>query len=476
MLEFLTDSTPPFRQTHANTMAVGLFDLDDCENGIALPGHFFASMPIAPSTRWASRRPSPAPLAPVAEQGRLDGGYHHGLELDTPDSCDSAHSDLFDEPAWFGHDAFGTDSDAVLCLPSAPLSCASLCTGELSFLSDANVGSATADLWCDAPASGGCNSPVCFLVASLRPTMLAGKRAREDASSLIPSGAAICAALWAAAPAIGNDEVRPLKRACAVAAGEPASFASTVSWCSSHGFVPFMHAIPSHGAPQMHRLGAPHLHGFGAPYVCGVPGGLLPLSRSCSAAETIAVQPCPLTLSEGFSRTSSAAFSRTSSSASTTRRGENVKGNPQMQKMARDGQRHWQDKCKQLPAEAEEAGTSTADAQFQIQRHTCAARNLKCQKESLLIFLQMAAQQRLISPLAFVHAGDEAAGFVGWTGFHVEPGCGQQFRAGVERLFPETPKLNTLYHLFRRSGLVPQDWRRAWEGQTPFLWNPNRVS
>ena len=58
----------------------------------------------------------------------------------------------------------------------------------------------------------------------------------------------------------------------------------------------------------------------------------------------------------------------------------------------------------------------------------------------------------------------------------VEPGCGEVFRAGVEGLFPEKPKLNTLYHLFRRSGLVPEDWRRAWEGEIPFLWNPNRVS
>ena len=86
-------------------MAVTLFDLDKCEHGIALPGHLFASMPIAPSSRRASRQPSPAPLEPVAEQGRLDDVSHHGFELDTPDSCDSAHSDVFDEPAWFGHDA-----------------------------------------------------------------------------------------------------------------------------------------------------------------------------------------------------------------------------------------------------------------------------------------------------------------------------------------------------------------------------------
>ena len=31
-----------------------------------------------------------------------------------------------------------------------------------------------------------------------------------------------------------------------------------------------------------------------------------------------------------------------------------------------------------------------------------------------------------------------------------------------QNLFPERPKINTLYHLFRRAGLVPEDWRRAW--------------
>ena len=122
------------------------------------------------------------------------------------------------------------------------------------------------------------------------------------------------------------------------------------------------------------------------------------------------------------------------------------------------------------------ANTEMVHTQFREQRLMCMVRNLKCQKESLLIFLQFAMQQGLISPLQFVHPGDETAGFLGWTGFYVHPGCGQRFREGVEGLFPEKPKLNTLYHLFRRSGLVPEDWRRAWEGAVPFTWNPARVS
>ena len=147
-----------------------------------------------------------------------------------------------------------------------------------------------------------------------------------------------------------------------------------------------------------------------------------------------------------------------------------------MQKTARDGQKHWHEKCQQLRCEAEAARTTTVLPQFQDQRQMCTARNLKCQKESLLIFLQRATQQGLISPLAFVHPGDESGGFVGWTGFQVQPGCGDEFRTGVEALFPEKPKLNTLYHLFRRSGLVPEDWRRAWDGEIAFHWNPNRLS
>jgi hypothetical protein len=129
-----------------------------------------------------------------------------------------------------------------------------------------------------------------------------------------------------------------------------------------------------------------------------------------------------------------------------------------------------------MRADHEEAQTSLVRPEFSVQRYFCNARNLKCQKESLLIFLQISAQKKLVTPLNFVHPADDASGFVGWTGFRILPGCGEKFRAGVEGLFPETPKLNTLYHLFRRAGLVPEDWRRAWDGEVPFTWNPNRVS
>jgi len=159
-----------------------------------------------------------------------------------------------------------------------------------------------------------------------------------------------------------------------------------------------------------------------------------------------------------------------------SRRGENVRKNPMMQSTARDGQRHWHEKVKDMRIQYDMAQTGMVHSHFAEQRFMCTVRNLKCQKESLLIFLQFAMQQRLIVPLPFVHPSDEAAGFLGWTGFQIFPGCGPCFRAGVEGLFPEPPKLNTLYHLFRRAGLVPEDWRRAWEGEVAFSWNPARVS
>ncbi len=162
--------------------------------------------------------------------------------------------------------------------------------------------------------------------------------------------------------------------------------------------------------------------------------------------------------------------------ADSARRGVNLRKNPKMQKMARDGQKHWHDKLMEMRVQYDMANIDMMHPQFAEQRLMCTVRDLKCQKESLLIFLHFAMQQRLISPLPFVHPGDASAGFLGWTGFFIHPGCGERFRAGVEALFPEPPKINTLYHLFRRSGIVPEDWRRAWDGKVPFLWKGKGTS
>jgi hypothetical protein len=456
-------------------MAIGLFGLEDCDHGIALPGHLFhadtaledlavalkARTPGA--SRAHSRLASPSPLV-------LDSWCE-------VDESPSSASDLFDSPAsWFSEeDGFGS----LAGLRSAPLSSCSIRSGELAFMSgaetDSKMGTPAATPAPDAEEdaapfwsiSSSAASSAQLLedeggAARTPPAPRKRKRAARDGHA--PSGEAICAALLAAVPAVEIEEEPAQKRArdafSRTSSGAAAEAPAAAAPCGPYGI--YMHptfGLVVYGAPQM----------FGAMQM-----QMMPFSRTCSA-ETVAFSRT--SSAAGFSRTSSAAgFSRTSSAAGTTRRGENVKGNPQMQKMARDGQKHWHEKCQVLRAEAEAAQTSAERPEFHEQRQMCAARNFKCQKESLLIFLQRATQQKLITPLPFVHADDEGASFVGWTGFRVEMGCGEVFRSGVEGLFPEKPKLNTLYHLFRRSGLVPEDWRRAWEGEIPFLWNPNRVS
>lgn len=61
-------------------------------------------------------------------------------------------------------------------------------------------------------------------------------------------------------------------------------------------------------------------------------------------------------------------------------RGTNLKGNPQMQKTARDGQKHWQNKAQELRAHALHTKTNDSCESFEEQRLMCSARNFKCQK------------------------------------------------------------------------------------------------
>jgi hypothetical protein len=129
-----------------------------------------------------------------------------------------------------------------------------------------------------------------------------------------------------------------------------------------------------------------------------------------------------------------AAAAEAADAAEDTNRGVNTRKNPQMQKTARDGQRHWHDKVQEMRIQYDLALTGMVHPQFAEQRFMCTVRNLKCQKESLLMFLQFALQQRLLTPLPFVHPSDENSSFLGWTEFQINPGCGPRFRAGVESL------------------------------------------
>jgi hypothetical protein len=118
-------------------MAIGLFGLEDCDHGIALPGHLFhadtaledlavalkARTPGA--SRAHSRLASPSPLV-------LDSWCE-------VDESPSSASDLFDSPAsWFSEeDGFGS----LAGLRSAPLSSCSIRSGELAFMSGAETDS-----------------------------------------------------------------------------------------------------------------------------------------------------------------------------------------------------------------------------------------------------------------------------------------------------------------------------------------------
>ena len=164
---------------------------------------------------------------------------------------------------------------------------------------------------------------------------------------------------------------------------------------------------------------------------------------------------------------------RFSQRALETNRGKHIRSNPDMQKTARAGQVHWHEQVRRMREEYEVNRTMDVHPSFAEQKSTCSFLNLKCQKESLLLFLHRAMQREIITPLQFVHPADEKMGFLGWTGFYIKPGCGAQFRSEVEAMFPEVPKVNTLYHLFRRVRLVPCDWRKAWKGEVPFSWNPD---
>jgi len=153
-------------------------------------------------------------------------------------------------------------------------------------------------------------------------------------------------------------------------------------------------------------------------------------------------------------------------------RGAHVKNRPEMQKQARDGQQHW---AKMVKQKRDEWGAMPAHSHteaFKAQMDMCAQRNIKSQKECLIRFLHISAAANVVkpnTPFAPLKESTDAGSFLGWTGFTVSTGRGAAFRQGVEAMFQEEhPKQNTVQNLFRRAGLVPEDWDRAWDGAVPF--------
>ena len=154
-------------------------------------------------------------------------------------------------------------------------------------------------------------------------------------------------------------------------------------------------------------------------------------------------------------------------------RGAHVRGRPVMQETARAGQQHWAQEVKRKREEwAQMEAEQQYEKVFKEQIDMCVRCNIKSQKECLLRYLHLSTAGKLIRPDGFapLKDGDDRSSFFGWKGFTVcSKANGAKFKAGVNDMFGgDNPKQNTVQNLFRRAGLVPDDWVQAWEGAIPF--------
>jgi hypothetical protein len=155
-----------------------------------------------------------------------------------------------------------------------------------------------------------------------------------------------------------------------------------------------------------------------------------------------------------------------------SRRGAHVKGRPEMQQTARDGAAHWAACAQRVRSAWIERAARQPEfrARFAAQADAAHGR-VKCKLECLLRFLQMAADDGLVSPGPF-----GPGGFFGWCRFTVTPSRAPDFRRGLEGLFPAGFREDTLKETFRRAGLIPErwQWEQAWRGGVAFESRPAR--
>lgn len=147
-------------------------------------------------------------------------------------------------------------------------------------------------------------------------------------------------------------------------------------------------------------------------------------------------------------------------------RGAHVRGRPEMQETARNGQRHWATEVQELRRRWDQANCSEADRAFQPQLELMARRHIKNQHECLLRSLHIAAAEGMVVPHGYNNV--EGKSFLGWTGFDIIPDRAGDFRMAIESMFPQPLLENTLHNTFRRAGLVPASWSEAWLGLAPF--------
>eukprot|EP00961_Rhodomonas_salina_P298345 3937993-Rhodomonas_salina.1 len=163
-------------------------------------------------------------------------------------------------------------------------------------------------------------------------------------------------------------------------------------------------------------------------------------------------------------------------SAVSGKRGAHVKERPQMQKNARDGQKHWGNMVLALRAEWNEKRMWEQHEQFHEQIKMCTRLHIKSQHECFLRQLQMALVEgliRLVDGKDF--SADDTQSFLGWTAFEVVPSRGAEFRRRVEEMFANPPQDKTLNNTLRRAGLVPErGWGEAWSGVCAFVFDAQK--
>eukprot|EP00286_Rhodomonas_abbreviata_P005012 CAMPEP_0181322892 /NCGR_PEP_ID=MMETSP1101-20121128/19477_1 /TAXON_ID=46948 /ORGANISM="Rhodomonas abbreviata, Strain Caron Lab Isolate" /LENGTH=353 /DNA_ID=CAMNT_0023430849 /DNA_START=41 /DNA_END=1102 /DNA_ORIENTATION=+ len=154
-------------------------------------------------------------------------------------------------------------------------------------------------------------------------------------------------------------------------------------------------------------------------------------------------------------------------------RGAHVREQPQIQKNAREGQKHWKSKLEQMRREWNNRRMWEHEIEYELQVKMCARSHTKSQHECLLRELQMASVDGLITPLHFTQ--DERDSFSGWTGFRIHPVDAAVFRRRIIGMFASPPNEKTLNNSLRRAGLVPEHgWGEAWSGIGCFLYDPKR--
>ena len=145
-----------------------------------------------------------------------------------------------------------------------------------------------------------------------------------------------------------------------------------------------------------------------------------------------------------------------------SRRGENLRSRTEESALARDD---WAARVAALRAECEARRWRLPESTTDLfeQQIRAAHRSVKAQKECILRFLQLAADDGLLVPALDQHAPS----FFGWVGFTAVPGREHELRAAAEELFGGQ---TTLELAFLRAGLEPEGFhrRRGWDWAVAF--------